>query len=141
MIDSDADQFEFVWDCREASVQHSPMLWRKRAKVKPLPNYASQLSGEVAATVCRECRYHLPGCLINRDPNSIDISYFQIEDAETLFVELPDGYAASGASRKRRQKLVDYSMADPYNPGQGHAGKTLKYATAYQKDFDEWKPD
>lgn len=138
-MNSNNSQYDFVWDCREIPLGHSPQDYRLHGKSSALPNLPAQESGHVAVTVCRTCKNHLPGRLMNVRPDDIE-SYFEIEDSQTLFVELPDGLSATGGSRKRRRMLLEYAMEDPYNPGEGHAGKTLKYSLGYALPNEEWQP-
>lgn len=138
MVDN-SSEYDFVWDCREVPLGHSVMDYRMHGKSCALPNVKAQESVQVAVTVCRTCENHLPGRLMHIRPDDIE-SYFVIEDAETLFVELPDGITATGGSRKRRRMLLEYAMEDPYNPGEGHAGNTLKYSLGYALPKEEWKP-
>ena len=130
----------FVWDCRRIDVRHTTQLTHEKGTEDGLPNYAFQNDGTVRVTVCNKCHPRLPGHIMNIEIEGLE-DYFEIADTGTLFTELPDGISGTGASAAIREKVFRYCVMDPYNPHNGHAGKTLQAALGYQWDRDAWKPD
>lgn len=129
----------YHWDCREIDVPHTTRLVHEREMEDGLPNYTAQRDDEVRVTICSKCHPRIPGHLVNVMPDTLE-RYFQIADTSELFDELPRGFSATGASRSIRERIMKCCVDGPYNPCQGHAGKTFRASLAYQLDRPEWKP-
>lgn len=129
----------YLWDCREIDVPHTAGLVHERGTEDGLPNYAAQKDGQVRVTICSKCHPRIPGHIVTVMPDTLE-AYFGIEDTDELFDALPRGFSGSGASRNIRERIMRHCVNGPYNPYQGHAGKTFRAALAYQLDRPEWKP-
>lgn len=131
---------DYIWDCREVDIPHSPNLEHERGKEDGLPNYGAQLDGHVRVTICKKCHPRIPGHLVDIIPDNME-RYFEIQDTTELMDALPRGVSGTGASKKIREKLMERCVRGRFNPVRGHAGRSFRVSLGYQWDRSEWQPD